>query len=359
MDMLRSWFRRTFSDPQVVILVGLLLVFSLAVLLMARILAPVIASVVLAFLLHPLVRLLLRAGIPHLAAVSVIFLLFFALLMAVLFLLLPNLFGQLTQMVQQLPLVMQAVQTELMRLPERYPQIVSEEEISQFVASVRTDLVAMGQRIVAHTFASLMGAVTLAVYAILVPFLVFFFLKDGQRILAWLGSFLPHDRELANAVWKEILFQISNYVRGKAVEIVIVAVVTFAVFTFLGLNYAALLAVITGLSVLIPYVGAAVVTLPVALVAFAQWGLGPEFVYVMIAYGIIQGLDGNVLAPLLLGDAVNIHPVAIIVAILFFGSLWGFWGVFFAIPLATVVHAVIKSWPRAPRGQESPGPAAS
>ena len=77
-----------------------------------------------------------------------------------------------------------------------------------------------------------------------------------------------------------------------------------------------------------------------------QHGVSWEFAYVMIAYGVIQALDGNVLAPILFSEVVDLHPISIIVAILFFGGLWGLWGLFFAIPLATVVQAVIKSWPR-------------
>jgi putative permease len=80
----------------------------------------------------------------------------------------------------------------------------------------------------------------------------------------------------------------------------------------------------------------------------------------MIAYAIIQALDGNVLVPLLFSEALNLHPVAIIVAILVFGGLWGFWGIFFAIPLATVVQAVLKAWPRLTNGEPTTvtGPAA-
>jgi len=111
------------------------------------------------------------------------------------------------------------------------------------------------------------------------------------------------------------------------------------------LQYALLLAVLTGLSVLIPYIGAAAVTIPVALVALFQWGPTADFYYVLLAYGIIQALDGNLLAPLLFSEVVNLHPVAIIVAILVFGGLWGFWGVFFAIPLATLINAVLRAWP--------------
>jgi len=122
--------------------------------------------------------------------------------------------------------------------------------------------------------------------------------------------------------------------------------VSFVTFALMGLNYAMLLGALVGFSVVVPYIGAVVVTVPVALIAFFQWGWGSEFIYLMVAYAVIQALDGNVLVPLLFSEAVNLHPVAIIVAILFFGGLWGFWGVFFAIPLAALVKAVIDAWPR-------------
>ena len=114
----------------------------------------------------------------------------------------------------------------------------------------------------------------------------------------------------------------------------------------MGLRYSVLLAVAVGFSVLIPYIGAAVVTVPVAMVALFQWGLTPEFAWLMVAYLVIQALDGNLLVPVLFSEAVNLHPVAIIIAVLVFGGLWGFWGVFFAIPLATLVKAVINAWPK-------------
>ncbi|MEO1884404.1 MAG: AI-2E family transporter, partial [Methylococcales bacterium] len=117
-------------------------------------------------------------------------------------------------------------------------------------------------------------------------------------------------------------------------------------FSIIGLNYSMLLAVFMGLSVIIPYVGATLVTVPVLGVALFQWGFSSEFIYAAVAYSIIQAIDGVVLVPLLFSEAVNIHPIAIIVAILFFGGIWGMWGVFFAIPLATVVQAVLTAWPK-------------
>jgi putative permease len=107
-----------------------------------------------------------------------------------------------------------------------------------------------------------------------------------------------------------------------------------------------LLAVIVGLSVIIPYVGAAAATLPIALIAYFQWGFSYDFLYVMAAYAVVQFLDGNLLVPLLFSEIVNLHPIAIITAVLVFGSIWGIWGVFFAIPLATLVQAVLNAWPK-------------
>jgi putative permease len=75
----------------------------------------------------------------------------------------------------------------------------------------------------------------------------------------------------------------------------------------------------------------------------------------MAIYGLIQFLDGNLLVPLLFSEVVNLHPVAIIVAVVFFGSLWGVWGVFFAIPLATLVQAILKAWPAAAIAREAAG----
>ena len=196
---------------------------------------------------------------------------------------------------------------------------------------------------------AMVGVAAVAMQApaiVLVPVLVFFLLKDKDLLISWFKGYLPDERHLVTSVWVDVEAQIANYVRGKAGEIVIVGAVSYITFVSLGLQYSALLATMVGFSVLIPYIGAAVITLPIAFVAYFQWGWSWSFGQVMIAYAIIQALDGNVLVPLLFSEALNLHPVAIIVAILVFGGLWGFWGVFFAIPLATVVQAVLKTWPR-------------
>ena len=345
MRLITDWFKRTFSDPQVVFL-ALFLVCGLAIILtMGDMLAPVLASLVIAYLLEGIVAFAERLGLPRVIAVVMVFSLFMVFVTLVTFGLMPMLSRQVTELVGQLPNMISEGQKALMMLPERYPEIISPSQAQQIVDAIRREIAGFGQEVLSMSVASVVGVITILVYMILMPLLVFFFLKDKRDIVHWFTQFLPKDRMFANAVWGDVDRQIANYVRGKFWEILVVWSVSFATFTFLGLSYAMLLAVLVGLSVIIPYIGATVVTFPVALVAWFQWGWGSDFAWLIAAYLVIQALDGNVLVPLLFSEVVNLHPVAIIVAILVFGGIWGFWGVFFAIPLATLVNAIVRAWP--------------
>lgn len=341
-----GWFRRYFSDPQAVILVVLLVVGFSVVLTLGYTIAPVLAAIVIAYLLEGAVVVVLRWHVPRMPAVFLVFVAFLGLLLFIFFGLMPLLWQQVTTFVNELPSMLTLGQKALLRLPQVYPDFVTEEQILELIATIRAQLGEWGSGILSYSLSSIPDLISLVVYLILVPLLVFFFLKDRDLILGWITSRLPRDRALANQVWREMDSQIGNYVRGKILEIIIVGVTTYVVFLLLGLRYAMLLGLITGLSVVIPYIGAAVVTIPVVMAGFFQWGWGADFAWLVAAYLVIQALDGNVLVPLLFSEAVKLHPVAIIVAVLVFGGIWGFWGVFFAIPLATLVKAVLNAWPR-------------
>jgi len=346
MNVLRAWFERNFSDPQAVILALFLLLGFAVIIFWGAMLAPLLASIVVAYFLEAVVQMFEEKGVPRMTAVLIVFLLFIITFLFLMLLLIPLLSGQVAQLTQELPRHFDSGQRLLLRLPEQYPQFISEEQVKDIMGAIRREITAFGQALLSLSLSSIPVLIAIAIYLILVPLLVFFFLKDKGPILNWVASYLPQQRGLANKVWVEMDQQIGNYVRGKFVEIFIVGVSTYIAFVLMGLNYAALLGALVGLSVIIPYIGAVVVTIPVAMIALFQWGWGSEFAYLMIVYGVIQALDGNVVVPLLFSEAVNLHPIAIIVAVLVFGGLWGFWGVFFAIPLATLVKAVLNAWPR-------------
>lgn len=341
-----KWIESYFSNEEVMLLLVLLVASFGVIIYLGQALAPVFTSIILAFLMQGVIVWLKEKNVPHIVSVVSVFLVFVGVLLSVILFILPLAWKQSVNLFNELPRMVTEAQHVLLLLPQQYPEIFSEHQITQIIDIATTELSKAGQWVVTFSLNSITGLIALLIYLVLVPILVFFFLKDGGGLARWWVSFLPEKKEMLTSVWHEMDDQIANYVRGKVIEIVIVGAVTYIAFVFLGINYAALLAIMVGLSVLIPYIGAALVTLPVALIGFVQWGWTNEFWYLMVAYGIIQALDGNVLVPLLFSEAVNLHPVSIIVAVLIFGTVWGFWGVFFAIPLATLIKAILNAWPK-------------
>ncbi|GHG02222.1 AI-2E family transporter [Thalassotalea marina] len=344
-SFISQWYKQKFSDPQAVTLAIILLIAFLSVYFLSSLLMPVFVAITLAFLLDLPVNRLSNLGLGRTWATVIVVTMFVGLSLFAMLGLLPTIWQQTSNLVQEAPTWFAQGQTYLMTLPEKYPELIQKEQIQSLISVVSDKFIEWGQVVVQASLNSISDLVALLIYLILVPIMMFFFLKDKKELISSLASYLPKERKMAAQVGDEMNQQIMNYIRGKVIEIIIIGAVSTVTFIFLDLNYAVLLGVLVGLSVLVPYVGATLVTLPVMLVALFQWGIGPEFGYVMLAYGIIQALDGNLLVPLLFSEAVNLHPVTIIIAVILFGGLWGFWGVFFAIPLATLVKAVLNAWP--------------
>jgi len=347
MDFFTAVFKRLLPNEQVVSLAIILAVIFAMIYFLASVLMPVFASIVIAYLLEGLVGKAEHWGTPRLLGVCLVFFAFMVGLGFMLFYLIPLVSQQTLELMENIPYLVDQVQLEILRLPQAYPNLITENRIQQILLSMQRELLSYGQTVLSFSAASVLGLVSTLVYLFLMPMMVFFFLKDKRLFLAWVLKYVPKDRLLTIQVWQEVDTQIGNYVRGKITEVIILWVACYITFAAIGLNYAMLLSLLIGLSVIIPYIGATLVTIPVLFVAYFQWGFqADEFMYVLIAYAVIQALDAIVLVPFLFSEAVNLHAVAIIVAILFFGGLWGFWGVFFAIPLATVVKAVLNAWPQ-------------
>lgn len=348
---LMLWTRRTLSDPQIVILL-LIVAAGVALLgLAGGVLSPILASIVIAWLFEGAVSFMDRRGLSRSVSATVFTAVFVAMLALALLVLTPLLLGQLAQLARQLPVMFNAVQSLLLTLPDEFPDLFDERQVADFASSLNSDVARLGQDMVLYSVSQLPTLATLAIYLFILPLLVFFFIKDRDSIVGWLVGFLPDERPLANEVWNEIIVKMGGYVRGRIYEMVIVGTVCFIAFWVMDLNFSALLAVLSGASVLIPYFGAPLVAIPVALTAFAQFGLGPEFVWVVALYTLIQTIDGTILGTLLLAGTVNLHPIAVMVAVLVFGDLYGFWGVFFAVPLASVAQVVLDAWRRRVRAE--------
>lgn len=345
LEVISGWINRHFSNEEAIYLIVFLAGAFVLLVTVGGMLAPVLTGLVLAFLLQGLVRRLMSWGVAEWGAVYLTFVIFLGALVAILIFVVPLVVQQLAALQAGLPNIVRRMQELIRDLPEMAPGFISAEQVDQWLNMAANELGGLSGSLLNTLLSQVPSVVALLIYLVLVPVSVFFFLKDREQLMGFFHSLLPRHRPLLDAVGAEMNVQLANYVRGKFSEILIVGSVTFVAFEILGLNYAALLAVAVGLSVLIPYVGAALVTIPVALVAAIQFGWTWDLAVVMIVYFIIQAIDGNVLVPLLFSEANDLHPITIIVAVLVFGGIWGVWGVFFAIPLATLVKAVYNAWP--------------
>ena len=346
--LLNDFLDRYFHDEESIILLILLISGIIVLLLLGNVLAPLIAAIIIAYLMQGLVNLLLRQGLSGTLAFGLTYTLFISTFLLMLLILLPQVWTQFQRLMAGVPDLLSDWQASLLLFPENYPglaSLISEQQIEEFIAGIGGELANWGQVVLEFSLASIPSIIAWIVFIVLVPILVFFMMKDREELVEWAGNFLPRNRPLMSRIWQEMDQQISNYIRGKAVEIIIVGSASYLAFVILGINYALLLSVLVGLSVIVPYIGATVITIPIAAVAYVQWGVGGEFYAALVVYGILQLIDANVLVPIIFSETVNLHPVAIIGAILVFGGIWGILGVFFAIPLATLIKAIINAWP--------------
>jgi len=345
LSIINQWYQRNFTDPQAVLLVFLLVFGFAIILLLGDMLAPVFAAVVIAYLLESPVQYMKKYGARRRNAVLWIFLLFLTILLFIVFGLMPILLNQITQFLAELPGYVGKGQELILSLQNKL-HFIPARDIETLANVLTTKIASIGQLIVTLSLASIPGIITALIYLILVPMLVLFFMKDKWQILNWFSRYLPTQRGLANKVWVELDVQLGKYIKGKFWEFLILGITIYICFAIFGLKYSILLAAMVGVSVVMPYIGIMIVSIPFVLVAYFQFGISSELYALLIAYFIINAIDGYVLVPILFSEVVNIHPIAIIISILLFGGLWGLWGVFFAIPLATLINAILRSWPR-------------
>ncbi len=345
LEEINNLFRKIFSNEETLVFALLLTVAFFILFFLGNILTPFLISIIFAYLLVGMQRRLEDYGLNSTIALTLTFSFFLLLGIALMIWLGPLVYQQLQSLILEIPKWVNSFMIFVQNIPEKYPDLVSSDQITTFLQSLSGQITAISQDFLKASITGIQNTVTIAINLILLPILVFFFLFDRESIISGFLSILPKERAMLQKVWLEMDGQLSNYARGKAIEIVIVGSAAAIIFMFFGLQYIALLSVLVGFSVLIPFLGAFIITLPVAAVGLLQFGLTFDFWLLMGAYLILQILDGNLLVPILFSDAVKLHPVVIMLAVFVFGGMFGFWGVFFAIPIATLIKAIWNSWP--------------
>ena len=342
---LSNILKRIFNNEETIIFSIIIILSLIAFSLFIEVLTPFIISIIVAYLLVGLQKNIETYNISQPLSTIIAFSIFIIVGAAMFTWLIPLIYVQLQSFVLDIPRLFNEFLSFVSTIPAAFPELVNSDQISVFFQAVSSELSSITQNIVKSSISGIQSTITVLLYVILFPILVYFFLFDRKNIIEGCLKIIPGDRAMLSQVWSEMDIQLSNYVRGKVLEIFIVGIVAAILFAAFGLNYGALLAVLVGLSVLIPFVGAFSVTIPIVIIGLLQFGLGTEFYLLIGLYLLLQFIDGNLLVPIIFSEAVKLHPIVIILAVFIFGSMFGFWGVFFSIPLATFIKAVWNAWP--------------
>jgi putative permease len=344
-DYLKSFFKNYFYEEEQFAALFILIIFAVLLYFIGSTITPVFVSILVAYLLNGVMNFFEEKNYTKKVSFYFTFTIFLAFYLFVL-LSLPYVTGQIASLINELPAIVAFVENLFNDLIIRYPNFFTTEQVEEIFASSASLIPSIAEQVLIQLNTSFSAIMNALIFLILTPILVFFFLKDKSEMLSYLTYFLPKKRSLLSKIWSDLNIQLFGYVRGKALEMLIVASITSLAFLFLEVNYSVILGILVGMSVLIPLFGAILVTIPVVAIGLFQWGLDTSFFIFLFVYFMIQILDGNVLFPLLMGNEVNLHPVLIILSILVFGGIWGFWGLLLAVPIATLIRAVFKVWPK-------------
>lgn len=305
------------------------------------ILLPLLVSLVLSLLLTPLVDRLENLGINRGAAVGMIFVVFGGLVIIGIKVLLP-IVGQEIQTLSQV-LANQDSQTVIdkiqLTLTQRIPILKNPEiarEVSARLHNLFTSLVSKSLNMIFAIISSFTLIVT-------VPFITFFFLKDGYSIKKFIIQSVPNRYfELSlNLLYKTNL-QLGNYIRGQLLVSSIVGTLSVIALYSLKVPYYFIIGMIAGLANMIPYFGPIVGAMPAILVAVVENGTAGSVMGIVIAFAMIQLLDNVLISPVIVSRSVQIHPLLVIIIILIGGNIGGIFGMLVAIPTFAIAQVIVK-----------------
>jgi len=331
---------------QMIFWLAALAVFILVLWLLSEILLPFVAGAAIAYLLTPLTDRIERLGVHRLAASLLIITIVVMAIVLLILLVAPVLGGQLSSFIENIPGYVTKLQS-LLSDPSR-PWVQKLLGAGFSADKSIGDLVTQGVGWLTTFLKSLWsgGRALVSVFSLIVvtPVVAFYMIYDWHSMIRTVDSWVPlHQRVTVRQLAREIDAAIAGFVRGQTAVCLILGSFYAVALTLSGLNFGLLIGLISGLITFIPYVGSMTGLILALGVAVAQFW--PEYSLILIVLGIFlvgQFLEGNVLAPKLVGESVGLHPVWLIFALLAFGYLFGFVGLLVAVPLAATIGVLAR-----------------
>ncbi|WP_110647211.1 AI-2E family transporter [Salinicola peritrichatus] len=330
---------------QVWSLIGVALALWLLVLL-EPILMPFFVSMILAYLGDPVTDWLEARGLSRRLAVSVVFLMLGVIVVGGLLILVPMLGRQIGQLFEALPDVFNWVQATILPEVRELTGIDFTADFDQLRNALMSNWRETGTYAAALLAQASRSGLALAVWIgniALIPVVTFYLLLDWDRIKGYLRDLLPrHIEPRATALTTECDEVLSAFLRGQLLVMLSLGIIYAMGLSVLGLNFGLLIGLLAGLASIVPYLGVIVGIVTAGVVAFFQFGEWVPLLGVLVVFGIGQVVESTLLQPLLLGDKIGLHPVAVIFAVLAGGQLFGFTGILLALPVAAVIMVLLR-----------------
>ena len=314
---------------------------------LSPILAPFLAGAIFAYVLNPLVGRLTGRYLPRVVAVVLVMVLALALVVALALVIIPLFVKELRMLAERLPAFLTWVNQEAAPWLKTRFAIDFQLDIAT-VKQLAGSILANNQDLVAGLLGSLkiggLALIAFFVNVLLVPVVLFFLLRDWDSMLASIDRLIPrHLHARARKIFGEIDAVLAEFLRGQMIVMLVMSVYYSAALSAAGLEFALPVGVITGLLVIVPYIGAFTGILLGTVAAVLQFDSLGGVAWVWVAFGVGQLLEGMAVTPLLVGKRIGLHPVAVIFALLAFGQIFGFFGVLLALPasaalLVTLLH---------------------
>ncbi|MCV9920184.1 MULTISPECIES: AI-2E family transporter [Pseudomonas] len=336
------------TDPRRWVWLGVALLIAVLLYSLHNILSPFLVGILLAYLADPLVDRLERLGLSRTWGVVVVFSLFTLIFMAMLLVLIPMLAKQLVRLYELTPQMLDWLQhVALPWVQSRLGLADGFWKFDKIKAAVgahmgqTTDIVGM---LLSQATASSLALMAWLANLVLIPVVGFYLLRDWDVMMAKLRSLLPRQRESqVMGLAGECHEVLGAFVRGQLLVMLALGVIYSSGLMLVGLELGLLIGLLAGLAAIVPYMGF-IIGIGAALIAgLFQFGGDPYPLLGIVAVFMIgQVLEGMVLTPMLVGDRIGLHPVAVIFAILAGGELFGFTGVLLALPVAAVIMVLLR-----------------
>ncbi len=353
----------------VLVAVGILIVVFILYSAFGAIL-PIIISVIVAEVLFPIVAFIEKRLPGHerypkaarITSIAVVYIAFIAIIVGLILLTIPPIIQEAREFVETVPQIYEDVKATLEDLSERYDQQVPDEikaQVEEWAQSLGGALGSAALSVGTKTLSSLAGTVSLLFGLAIVPFLLFYLLKDKEELLDGMYSILPENvsRHTHN-VLSLIHGVIGSYVRAQAISAAIIGGFVFLGLWALDIKFALTLGLLAGLLGLIPIIGAFIGAVPGVLVALAT---DPsKLIWVVLLYIVVQFIESNIISPRIQGSAVRLHPIFIMSTLVVASSIGGLWGVLVGVPLVAASRDVFvyfyKEWSAAAESSDQPNP---